>query len=727
MPKRLQQALQALGLLALVFFAHGPLLSGGWRAPDLALFQRAAATRANSVRQFVRADPTSAPLAMLERSAVAKATSAEPSPGPRRALALVLLGVAALGTGASARRLLLPWTGPEHAGAAGFAVLLLAATHPLGSAWIAAEESADELRALAAGAVACALFLKSRQERRFLWTLLAFGLTLLACLEGELGLGLPVVLLWAELVSGQRYRPRRERWRTGLNTLFFFGLAALAAAYLWLRAGGLSHYADGLELVAADPAGSAQRVLGRVGCVLLPANPSAGGLAAALAAGVALILALEPALFAARSAPRLWCRILFSWLVFLAAASLYGLGTPVAPGEPAHAALLGASVLVHSVGLGSACTALSGLRRELLPWLLGAVQAVLALQGALAWNGAAAACEELALDLAAAHTRFEADSGWIVLDAPEAVRGVETLGGEVAALIPEAHNRSAHAPPVLALSSAAFLALASTPELALLRGERMAVLLPLSALPGAAGSVLRPGGARQAVRLGPPAARGSRASWRGPDARSPDLDLDTFSYGYLSVRAAPESGGAVGRTAAWRVDAPEVGQGAAPCVWIDALGEPLLVADLGASLAWRLGDRVRRVWIEGGATSIIEAELSEGPPPFERLVPTTDGADWVFTRATTPLVEAVGERGRYTLELVSLKDYAYRELPVERFGVDHLKAAGAAQAVAQMARPVVWMLAYELDGVPLARASGRRLGRDGLVEAEPKESEARSQ
>ena len=183
------------------------------------------------------------------------------------------------------------------------------------------------------------------------------------------------------------------------------------------------------------------------------------------------------------------------------------------------------------------------------------------------------------------------------------------------------------------------------------------------------------------------------------------------------MRADSRTDVSVARRAAWRTIQPGLEDGSLPCVWIETGGEPWLVAELGNSLAWRLGERVRRVLIEGGATYVTEAELLPGPPPFdEPVAPRTDGADWLFARPTAALVEAGAQRGRYVLSLLSLKDYAWRELPVERSGEGELRAAGAARAVAELARPVAWALEFRVEGVPLARASGRRVGRDGTVE-----------
>jgi hypothetical protein len=723
MPRAPSEKLKVLGVLLLAGLAHGRLLGAGWRAPDLDLFERALALDAHSVEELAEVDALGAPLSNLELVAWSRAGPwrAEERPAlPQRLLGVALLTAAAAGLGLFARRLLVPWTGAEHAGAAGFAAFALAAVHPAGTALIADAAAGDELRALALCAWAAALFLRGRQDRRPAWTALAWLLTLLASLTGELGWTLPCVLALSELVAAKRSRPRRERWRTAASTLFFFGLAAAVSPVLWIEHGGGSRFAAGLAFLADDPAQAARHLAGRARLLFLPGNPAVVGLAGALAAGAVLGAALQPGLVAARSAPRLWRRILGAWLLLLLCALVYGLDVPVEPRAETHAALLAAGAAVLVVGLAITSTALAGLRRALLVWSMAAVYAVLACAGGGAWSGAAEVASELRRDLAAARALHGSEARILVLDAPAAVAGVETLGPSVAAL---SHPELAPGAPagdggVVALSSAAFKMLAYEPELAALRAEHLVVLAPLAALPAAKSPALHPGGGRLAVRLGPSAPDGSPHSWRGrPDSRSPDLDLPTLAFGHFVVRADPRTDVSVARRAAWRTLQPGLEDGSLPCVWIETGDEPWLVAELGASLEWRLGDRARLVWIEGGATYVTEAELLPAAPPFDEVVkPRTDGADWLFPRATTDLVEAGAQRGRYVLSLLSLKDYTLRELPVERAGEADLRAAGAARAVAELARPVAWALEFRVEGVPLARASGRRVGRDGTVE-----------
>jgi hypothetical protein len=734
MPRPLQNGLRALALLVLACVAHGPLLGAGWRAPDLRLFERTAEVDHLAIDDLAESDPTGAPLANLERLAWVRGggwRAVQRGALGQRAEALLLLLAAAAGLGLFARRLLLPWTGAEHAGAAGLAAAALCAAHPAATPLIADAGGADELRALCLSAWSAWLFLVARQERRPSLLPLAWLLALAAALLGELGWALPAVLALAELVSARRHRPRRERWRTALNTLFFFGLAAAVAPVLWIRQGGASRFGDGMAFAAEAPAAGARALLERAGLLLLPLNPWVTGAGGALAAGAVLLFALQPALVAARSAPRLWSRMLVAWLVLLACGLFYALDVRVDPRSPTQAALLAGGLPAAALGLAVAGTALVGWRRAAFPWVAGALYAGLAYAGAGAWSAAAGVAQDLRRDLAEARARFGDDARFLVLDAPLSAGGVETLGQAVGALVEPALSGGARRAEtgVIALSAEAFKALAYEREFPALRAERRVVLAPLDALPAAKGAALRAGGGRLAQRLEPPPPApatnddpaiptSKTLSWRGlGGSRSPDLDVDTQSIGMLVVRVDARTDVSVQRRAAWRSSASEVEGGSQPMVWIETGDEPVLVADLGDSLEWRLGGRVQSVWIEGGVTTVTNAELLPAPPPFSVEVrPEADGDDWLFPRATTPLVEDARDRGRYVLTLLSLKTYELRSLPVERSGEERLRAAGAARAVAELPRPVAWSLSFEVEGVPLARASGRRVGRDGTVE-----------
>jgi hypothetical protein len=717
MQRGLHVWLKVLALVVLGAFAHGPLLGGAFRAPDRALLERAAQAEVPQFKEIAAVDPRGGPLAGLAQTAFARAKGWRPVGRPAfelRLSALVLLLGTAVLLGRFARRLLVPWVGVEHATAAAWAASALALCHPATTALIADPAALSELFALALGTACAALFLRGRQDRSFPAVAGAFGLALLAGFAGGFALALPFLLAFAELVSSHRYRPRRERARTAANTLLFFGAAVAIGQFLWLDRGGVSPFAIGLARVVRAPLAAVGALVERTNGIALPANPALFGAAGWLVVGAMFVLALQPAIGAARSAPRLWSRMLVWWLVLVAAAATYGLDVRVRPETPSHSRLVTLAVFAFVLGPAAASTALSGLRRAALPWCVAAVWAWVSASGAWAWRAAAEASRNLGRDLEAARELFGNDVRMLVLDAPTEVAGVETLGSDVGALVPgDAPEQS----DVIALSARAFQALAFEPEMAALRADLLVVVAPIELFSSGADAArwaLRPGSSRQAVRLGPPSTTGGARTWRGIGSWEPDLD--TLACELLQVRTDLKSDVSGERRVRWRVTEPAVEVGSLPCVWIETGAEPVLVAHLGASLPWLLGDRVRRVWFEGGGMQGAEARLREAPEAFSTLRPTDDGDDWLFERPTTQLVMSSLQRGRYVLSLLSLKDYSYREIEADPFGPDLLKAPGAPAAVAAMPRPVAWRLEFRVEGVPLARATGRRVGRDGTVE-----------
>lgn len=725
MPRPLSIGLKILALLLLAGIAYGPLFSAGYRAGDLALYERAAeqvpSLDAISLDALVAIDPRGSVLANLEHAARASGSTwrAEVGAGfTSRLEAMALLLLAALGLGLFTRRLLLPWVGVEHARAAGWATAALGLTHPLCVALVAAPEARDEVLALALSAWCATAFLSGRQDRRYGRTVAAWVLCVLSALAGELAWCLPLLLAATELSSSHRYRPRRERTRTAANTLVLFSVAVAVAALSWLGRGeGSSRFSEGLVALVDGTAG-VRAMLERVVSILLPASSQITGLVGIALASLVLLSCAQPALVAARSAPRLWSWLLGMWFAVLCAALVLGLDTRVSADLSTHGELVGLGVFIYAVGLGTACTALSGLRRSWLAWGAALVFAGLGHAGADAWNRAGALVSELRADLTAARELYGDDAPLMVLDPATEVGGVETLGSHVEALVhPLLDDRAGPARPqaVVALSSRAFLALTDEPEFEVSRREQLVVLVPLEELSKET-SGLRDGGRRQAVRLGPGSAQGALDSWRG-DARSPDLNLDTLSVASFVARADLRTDTAEPRRVHWRVTEPLIETAAVDCVWIETGDEPVLAADLGGCLAWRLGDRARRVWLEGGVTTVAQAQLLAGPQDLsEAIQPTTDGDDWLFPTMGTPLVQATRQRGRYVLRLLSMRDYSFVEMPVAILGMDHLRAEGAAAAVARMQRPVAWSLDYRVEDVPLARASGRRKGRAGTVE-----------
>lgn len=721
-----------LALLALVGIAYTPLVGGGHRGEDLALLIRAAELPGFRLEALYRVDGEGSALANLLAAIHVRAH------GFDRALWLRLEGIgllllAACGLGLFLRRLLLPWTGREHAAAAGLAVVPLLAAHPLAGGLVADLGARDELLALTFATWSGAFFLWGRQDRVFRCTVISAVLCALAGAAGELGLLLPVVLVVAELTSSHRYRVLRERLRTGANTLLFFGFAA--SVDLLLRAGRTSEgLAPGIVegvLACNGPEGIASVVEGvgrKLGMLVLPVNPAVGktgGLVGTVLALVVLLAAIQPALVAARAAPRLWGWILGLGFVGLLLGLLPALAVDVRPDFPTHAGVLAGSCAVVAAGLALASTSLSGPRRTLLPWGAAFVYAALAHGNAGPWREAADTVADLRADLELAREIYGADTQLMVLDAPERTRGVEPFGDSLESLV---HPRlvGGEAPPggVLGMTEKAFLALVREREFEALRARRLVVMFPASSLEGSDLAPLRRGGSRLAVRLPEPASTAGTRVWRG-EARSPDLDVDALSSPLVRARATEAADVSAEPRLAWRpFGESRLHQGTLPCVWVEAGPEPVLYADTGASLAWNLGNRIRRVWFEGGLGAVSEARILEAPEPLPRpgdadgppLLPTEDGDDWVFARPRTELVEATLQRGRFVLGLLSLADHEYVELMVEPLGPDVLRAPDAAARVASMGGPVAWFLDYRIEGATLARARGRRIGRGGTVE-----------
>ncbi len=739
MPRGWKPVAYVLGTLALVALAYAPLVGAGHGGEDLALFVRASAGAdagaaavepvpfgSLSLEDVYRVDGTASLLSNLSLVAHARlleGPGAEVSALVLRLEGVALLFAAACGLGLFLRRLLLPWTGSEHAAAAGLATVPLLAVHPLAPGLIGTLAGYDELLALALACWSAALFLKGRQDRRFGFTVAAAVLCGLAGLAGEIALFLPLVLVGAELYSSHRYRPLRERLRTGANTLLLFGLAACID--LFLRAGRTAEgLAPGIAASLrgfASSDGTAERLASafeKIGVLVLPVNTLVTGLFGTVLAGAVLLLAMQPALVAARAAPRLWGWVLFLWFAALAGGLVVGLDARVTPTEHTHARVLVTGVAVMAAGLGLASTALSGWRRRFFPWTAATVYAVLALANGLPWRDVADEVEELRVDLAAARELYGADARFLVLDVPARTRGVDPFGDELSILV---HPLVAGGSPpatsdaVIGLSVRAFLALTNEREFEAMRRDRVVVLFPRDALEPNPAEPVRSGGRRQAVRLSSPAAGEPKRTWRG-DARSPDLELDPLKVSSLVVTTTAGADTTGGRRVHWRAASQAlVPTGARDCVWLETGAEPLLVADLESSLAWRLGALIRLVWIEGGLTTVTQARLLEEPEALD-VQPTIDGEHWLFQRPRTELVEATAQRGRFFVTLLSLADYELVELPVEVLGDAHLRVRGAAERVAAMGRPVAWTLDYRVEDVTLARARGRRVGRDGTVE-----------
>ncbi|MCZ6596918.1 MAG: hypothetical protein O7B99_04700 [Planctomycetota bacterium] len=748
MSRGFRALLSLIGVLTLAAFAYAPIFESGFQAEDLRLLVRAS-TGGDAepvplgslvLDDLYAIDGEGSLLGNLTLAVHARVWSwSEPgaSARPFRVEGIVLLLLAAGGLGLFVRRLLLPWTGSEHASAAGLAAVPLLGLHPLAAGMIGRLSARDELLALAISCWAAALFLRGRQDRRFAFTAVAALLCIVAGFAGELALYLPLVLVLAEICSAHRYRVSRERLRTAANTLLIFGVAVALGLFA-----GAGRSVEGLAPETARALagfstweGAAERLVAaveRIGVLVLPVNTQAAGVLGIALAGAVFLAAIQPALIAARTAPRLWGWLLLLWLTALVASELYGLDRNVSMREHTHAAALVGCTTVMATGLAIASTALTGPRRTILPWAIALGCAVLLHANGRPWSQAANEVAALRADLAVAGERWGRDARMYVIDPPRHVRGVDPLGDALAVLIdPVLSGGKRAASEVRGLSKDAFLALTREREFEDLRRERLVVLFPLAALAAPSDAALRRGGRRQAVAIAPPAPSSPMRSWRSE--RSPDLNLEAMTESYLRFTAAPGADPSGDEVVRWSTLESAVSGSSCPLVWLTTGDEPIGVADLGASLTWRLSNRVRRIWIEPGLTRVNAVEVRDRPPPLwpameDGFEPTIDGEHWLFPRPTTSKVEAAGgksrssrgksrrSRGSFVLSLLSLPDYEYREIAVEELSSDFLRAPGAAAAVAEMRVPVAWHLDWRVEGTTLARSSGRRVGRAGTRE-----------
>ncbi len=348
-----------------------------------------------------------------------------------RAENLVLLLIGSIGLWALLRRVFRPFVGAEQAGVAATTSAYLFFLHPLCVPAVASLSGRSDLLALAFSIWAAAAFLRGRQNK--LGSNLAGSavLALFASLSGQLALLLPFALALVELACVHRYLPLRRRARTALVTfLTFLALTQLNALVVSSVTGHGFYPQVGLEVARlADPVELLHAILymfEKLGVLLLPANTSTLGLLGVLLAGVLLLLALQPALVAARSAPRLWGWSCVWWVSAIGVALLFGLHERVRLEDLAQARTLLPAAAATCAGLGMAITAVHGLTRFILPPIVALGFALLANGNARPWAAGSAVLQTLREDLAEG-----AEAGgsplWIV-DPPRVVQGLDPIG-----------------------------------------------------------------------------------------------------------------------------------------------------------------------------------------------------------------------------------------------------------------------------------------------------------
>ncbi|MCY3002720.1 MAG: hypothetical protein NTV21_13040 [Planctomycetota bacterium] len=515
-------------------------------------------------------------------------------PGPAllvRLEAALWLLLAAFALGRTAHRLLLPWSGGELARAAGWATSLFLAVHPLSTAAIADASARGNLIALALGACATWSYLFARQEREPRGFFVAGACTILAAFAGDFAFSLPAWLAGAEFLSANRQRKSATRARSAAATVVAALVAVSLPVIVHALAYGDARVPSAIASVVPESARSLERgvfhAFERFGTLLLPVNSHTIGAWGFALAGVLALAVLQPILIAARSAPRLWGRILGIWAVALLVAEALGPSARVHPGDLRDAAALLGAVAVVSVGLGLGSVAVSGSRRVVLPLVMGLGLAVLSHSGASAHR--AAARELAAIEAALAGSK--APVAWVI-DPPDVVLGVRCAEGALDARRAVGLTREAAA---LRALEGDFSGLRSARLDLVRRGES--------------------GWSSTSLAVATPSTGAS--DWFR-EGRSPELDLDPLESQALVVRATAEADTSRAPVLAWRTTTAEEGgtneAGRVEGAWA-YLGEaPEAVFDLASSLDWLASERVRQVWSVEGWSRITQAEFLERLP-----------------------------------------------------------------------------------------------------------------
>lgn len=702
---RLKHVLVALIALVLLALAYSPLLRAGLLVGD---YRALLDPGALSMK----------PLAALSLEASLQLWG---FPGERDGVALALrlehigyLLIAGVGLGYFVRRLLLPWSGSEPSKAAGRAAALLLALHPLVIWSVANVDARGELLGFGLSTWACFCFLRGRQDQRFGAMALSFVLAIAAGFCSWISLMVPCLLAVCDLISTHRYRPLRTRLRTALTTLVLYSAAVLVQAGVALGMGqdaGFGRLLGSLGHWTSWP--GARRALAhaaeRIGLLVLPSNPEVLGALGLLIAGVAFMLAMQPALLAARSAPRLWGWLLVGMSLALMASIAMSLDVEVGANQLAGAVYMLPSIAVISAGLGLGATALSGPHRPYMAWVVVIAYATLAHANARPWMRASQQLWQLRQEL---HAPLQEHPGLrtVVLDVPVSIQGLQVVGERIGVLL-DARLRGAPRSTItedkgsLALTSQEFLSLLFEPEFRAWLGEECLIVHPARRLApdpdsGAAST--------RAFSLWHPqeSSKGAR-EWL-QTLQSPNLDL------------APQE-----EAALW-VSAPgSLAPGEEPSLgWLTQASPPLLPQeqrgtwrrteagteawfDLGSSLSWRLGGRVRRLLFASGLQTIERAGVQRELPGLGAPSLRISGSDLELSGVVLP--EGFGQ-GELRLQWLDLASFQARPLALEPGDSSNYLSRGRApelQRALGAGHPLAWVLEYSIQGHSIARTRGR--------------------
>ncbi len=662
-------------------FALAPLWRAGLVGADLALFP----ADGGSVSALSALGDAS-----LELTRVLFGTPSHQADLAARALRAenaLYLFLACLVFSALLRRTLRAWLGDEVGFAAQRAAVVLLPLHPWCLVAVASASARGELLGLFFAALSAFAFLRARQQGEQRWLVASLALALgagAASAESWLLAPLCGILEW---IVARRHRTALARVRTTFTTLVGFALALLAPQ--WLSGRGVQLPEPGPEALADW--------LSALGRVLVPVHPSQPDLARAALAGMALLLVLQPALVAARSAPRTWGRFALAWSLLIFVCLLpapFGAAQP--PGDLSRLRWMCAPALCLGVACATAATSLSGWKRGSFPWVLAL--ALLALDRPIvrSWPAATRRLDALVAGLAQHARSAPRRAAEIVLLSPaREERGL--------VLVPE---------PIASrwLSRAAGL-------------ERELVLADAAGLTAWAGSasfppeayLLQPSASTEAPFLADvlPATRlvqrrasaDAPQSWRESRGSHPVLDVDPQWLRCVRVRPGPGVLHSGRPRIAWRSDegAPVASaQGA----WIEGADGPIALFDLAQDPRWLLCGRVRRIWLEGGEPDLAYDLLPALPEPALAQAPVELAGRWTARLAEVQPVASAAEDLRWRFVLFDPRRLESATLAPERSAAGALEFEPTAGWNARTG--LEWRLEALLGDACVVRLSGRR-------------------
>jgi len=719
---RARSAFLAGALLLFAVLAYAPLLSAGLLGEDRAALEAASHPSSGGGTEVI------APLERLSLRASGLPVDLAEGLGLPAAAALRLgnlawLAVAAFGLARFARRALLPWLGSEPARVAAAWAAALTLLHPLAPPLVASVSARGTLLAGALASLGLAAFLRGRQDRLPGMAALGFLLIGAAGLAGDTARGLAPLVVAAEVFSAHRHRPRRAVLRTTTTTLVVLAAALAVGPLARSFSGGAASLLDvflgwaSLADPPADVAAVIERVVEKLGLLVLPVNPRVVGGAGLLAAGAVFLVAVRPALLAARGAPRLLGGLLITALAALGAGLVLGVPSRVAPDDLRRVRDLLPGVAVASLALACTATAVSGPSRRWTPAVVALGFAVLGHANVRPWPRAARAFAGLVADVHRAVELHGTDASYYVLDPPAPVAGVDPVGelgpaflGAERARRSEAGISGPRPARLRALSRPAFFLYARQPEFRQERATGPVVIVYRPDPPAAAGGE----GARAlrtSVRLPAPKPTEGPRSWRG-DPTSPALDVDALELTTLWIQVPAGTRLEANDRVGWSAPRSSVSAGTCRGVWLRGGDEPVAVFDLGSSLAWILGGRIRSIRVEGDLLRITEARLAPALPALgEGLAPRTSGDDWVFPVSPLPAGLPEGASPDTILSLLDLDALRLERFRALREG-DRLVVPGAARSAARAGGGVAWSLDFCVDGRTIARNLGRIEPRD---------------